>query len=544
MTALAPPQPTTVPEGRAGRPSRPGAPAFLVVPATVVAAGMVLPLGYLVVRAGGAGSRALAVAADPQTLQVLGNTALLAAVVGIGGAALGVPLAWLTTRTDLPGRRVWAVLCAVPLVIPTYVGGFAFVAALGPRGMLQSVLAPLGVDRLPELYGLPGAALALTLFTYPYVLLTVRSALLGMDPALEEASRGLGRTPLQTFVRVTLPQLRPAIGAGALLVMLYALSDFGAVSLLRFNSFTRVIYVQYQAAFDRTPAAVLALVLVALTLVVLAVEARTRGRARYHRTGGGVRRPVQPAPLGRWRWPATVFCAGVVALALVLPLTVIVYWLVRGLAAGEPLRLTWTAALNSVRASGMAAVLAACAALPIAVLGVRHRGRLAAALERATYLGYALPGIVVALALVFFGIRYAGPLYQTLALLVLAYVVRFLPQAVGATRSSVLQVPPSVEEAARSLGRTGPAVLLTVTAPLVRPGVLAGAALVFLTAMKELPATLLLGPAGYPTLATTIWGAASEAFFARAAAPALLLVLLSGVPLAFLLRSRELGGPA
>jgi iron(III) transport system permease protein len=533
----APPAPGRRHQVRAGARGR-RAPAWLLLPALVVAAGMLLPLAYLLVRGAGAGERALEILTEPQTLQVLANTALLAALVTTASAAIALPLAWLTTRTDLPGRRVWAVLAALPLVVPTYVGGFAYVTAFGPRGMLQSLLAPLGVERLPEIYGLPGATLALTLFSYPYLLLTVRAALLGMDPSLEDASRGLGTRPLGTFLRVTLPQLRPAIGAGALLVALYALSDFGAVSLLRFSSFTRVIYVQYQGAFDRTPAAVLALLLVALTITLLVAEARTRGRVRLHRSSAGSARQPQTVALGRWRWPALAFCALVVGLALVVPLGVLGYWLARGVAVGEPLRPVWTAALNSLRVAGIAALVAAVAALPIAVLSVRHRSRATALLERTTYLGYALPGIVVALSLVFFGARYAGPLYQTLTMLVLAYLVLFLPQAVGAIRASVLQVPPSVEEAARGLGRSGPGVLLSVTAPLVRPGVLAGMALVFLTAMKELPATLLLGPTGYPTLATAVWSATSEAFFARAAGAGLLLVALSGVPLAVLLARR------
>ena len=521
---------------RRGRP-----PLALALPACLVAAGMLLPLAYLLVRAAGGGRQAVALLATPATLRVLVNSAVLVALVTLGSLLLAVPLAWLTTRTDLPGRRVWAVLTALPLCVPTYVGGFAFVAALGPRGMLQTVLAPLGVDRLPELYGLPGAVLVLTLFSYPYVLLTVRAGLKGLDPALEEASRGLGSTPFETFRRVTLPQLRPAAAAGSLLVALYTLSDFGAVSLLRYDSFTRAIYVFYRSAFDRTPAAVLALVLVAFTVVLLSVETRARGRVRY--TGSASpRRRQRVVPLGGWRVPALLFCAAVVFLALILPLGVMTFWLLRGVEGGEPVAEVLTAAVNSLRVSGLAALVAAALALPLAVLGARYRGTLAGLVERATALGYALPGIVVAIALVFFGARWGGPLYQTLGLLVFAYVVRFLPQAVGATRTSVLQVPPSVEEASRGLGRGRLGTLWHVTAPLVRPGVLAGAALVFLTAMKELPATLLLGPTGYPTLATRVWSATSEAFFARAAAPALVLVVLTGVPLAFLLTRRDLAG--
>lgn len=537
MTVAAPPRSSRA--GRASRNRRRHVPAWLYVPAAVIAAAMLLPLVYLLIRAVGAGERALAELLSPGTLRILVNSVQLAVLVTATSIVLAVPLAWLVTRTDLPGRRVWAVVCAVPLVIPSYVGGFAYAAAFGPRGLLQSLLAPLGVQRLPEIYGLGGATLALTMFTFPYLLLITRSALVGMDPSLEEASRSLGHPPLGTFGRVTLPHLRPAIGAGSLLVILYTLSDFGAVSLMRFDTFTFSIYREYQGAFDRTRAAVLALVLVVLTLVVLAVEARAHSGARYHRTAGGARRQPPVVSLGRWRWPALGLCAAVVTLALIVPFAVISYWLIRGLRSGEQVGFAIAATRNSLGASGLAAGLAAAAALPVTVLSVRFRSRLTSLIERATYVGYALPGIVIALALVFFAIRYGRPLYQTLTLLVFAYAVRFLPEAIGATRASLLQVSPSVEEAARSLGRSGPQVLVEVTAPLVRPGMLAGAALVFLTAMKELPVTIMLAPLGFPTLATEIWSATEGAFFAKAAMPTLLLLLLSSVPLAFLLRRRE-----
>ena len=530
MTAL----PTRL-SGRLRGAKRP--PLLLWAAAAVVVAAMLLPLAYLVVRSLEGGLEGVAeVVIDGETLVVLARSALLAGAVTAASVAIAVPLAWLTVRTDLPGRRALAVLAALPLVVPSYVGGFVLVSTLGPRGMLQGFLEPFGVERLPEIYGFPGAALALTLFTYPYVFLTVRAALVGMDPAMEEAARSLGSGSLATFFRVTLPQLRPAIVAGALLVALYALSDFGAVSLLQYESFASEIYLQYRSAFDRTPAAILALMLVALTIAVLLVEGRTRGRGRYH--GSAAARPAATVGLGRWRWPALLFCGGVVLLALAAPVGVLVFWLVRGLAEGEPLRPLWTAAWSSVYASGLAAGVTVLAAFPVAILSVRHGGKVSGLVERTTYLGYALPGIVLALSLVFFGANYAPWAYQTLGLLVFAYSVHFLPQAVGAVRSALLQVRPSVEEAARGLGRGPLAVAATVTAPLASSGVIAGAALVFLTTMKELPATLLLGPTGFETLATRIWSATSEAFFARAAAPALLLISLSAVPM-YLLVIRE-----
>jgi iron(III) transport system permease protein len=260
--------------------------------------------------------------------------------------------------------------------------------------------------------------------------------------------------------------------------------------------------------------------------------------------------------LGRWRWAATLFCAAVVGLALVLPAGVLFYWLLRGVLGGQQLFYwllrgvlggqqlapLWVAIKNSTLASGLATGVTLVAALPLVVLSVRRPGRLGHLLERLNYAGFALPGVVVALALVFFGIRYARPLYQTLPILIVAYGILFLPQAAGAVRSSLLQVHPSLEEAARGLGRSPLQVFATIDLPLIRPGIAAGAGLVFLTTMKELPATLILGPFGFKTLATTVWSAVSEALFTQAAAPALLLILISSLPMAFLfLRGQRTG---
>lgn len=537
MTAVAPARATR------RRPARaPGAraPAWLLVPGALVALLALLPIAYLATLAVTADESALALAVRERTIGVLGRTILLAGTVTIASALLAVPIAWLTVRSDLPWRRFWTIATVLPLVIPSYVGGYAFVAAFGPRGALQSFLEPLGVMRLPEIYGFGGAVLTLTLFSFPYVVLSVRGALIRLDPAFDDVAHSLGRGPWRSFISITLPQLRPAIAAGSLLVALYALSDFGAVSLLQFDSFTRAIYLQYRASFDRTLAAVLALMLVGLTALLLLGEARIRGRARYHRSGGGASRPARPVTLGAWRLPALAFLSATVGLAVLVPVATIGYWLIRGLAAGEPLNLVLDAAANSILASGLTALVAVAASLPVAILAVRHRGPLGAFVERTTYAGFALPGIVIGLALVFFAANYLPWIYQTLPLLVVAYLVRFVPQAVGATRASLLQVSPRLEEVARTLGRSPRAVLRDVTLPIIRPGLVAGAALVFLTAMKELPTTILLAPTGFDTLAVRIWSATSEGFFARAAAPALLMVIVATLSLAVLLRQEEI----
>ncbi|MBI2860378.1 MAG: iron ABC transporter permease [Chloroflexi bacterium] len=526
--------------GRGGQSSRP--PVVIWLPAAVVALAISLPIAYLALRASGAGGEVWDLFFRTRTLAILGRTVALVVAVTAVSAAISLPLAWLTTRTDLPWRKTWSVLTALPLVVPSYVLGFAVVAALGPRGVLQQALGSLfGLERLPEIYGFPGALLAITAVAYPYILLTVQASLRGLDPCVEEVSRSLGHGQWDTFRRVVLPQLRPALAAGSLLVALYALRDFGAVSLLRYETFTWAIYLQYQTSFDRMLAAALSLVLVAIAIVILIAEARTRGGGRYHRSAAGVSRTPAISCLGRWRWPALAFCSLVVLFALAMPVGVIGYWMVRGVAAGESLQAAWMPALNSAYVSALAAAATALAAVPVVFMDVRFPGLISRLLERATYIGFALPGIVIALALVFFGANYALFLYQTLGMLVFAYAVLFLPQAVGPMRASLLQVSPRLEEVARSLGRSPARVLAAVTLPLLRPGILAGAALVFLTTMKELPATLLLSPIGFKTLAVSIWSTTSEAFFARAAFPALLLILLSSVPMAFLVNRERKG---
>jgi iron(III) transport system permease protein len=502
---------------------------------------------YLLLRAAGAGEATLNTLLSPRTWSVLGNTLLLAGSVTLASTAVALPLAWLTSVTDLPGKRLWAVLAALPLVLPSYVAAFIYVSILTPKGLLQQLLHPLtGVERLPSPFGFPGAFFVLTLISYPYIFLTVRAALKRMDPALVEAARSLGLSPWRAFWRVTLPYLRPSLIAGGLLVALYVLRDFGAVTMLQYSTFTRIIYNRYQA-YQLDAAAAVALVLVVVTAVILTVEQRSRGNTRYARLSSGAARQQRPVRLGVWRVPALAFTGSVVFLSLVVPTAGLAYWFWRGwnqdwgvrdLSAPQSNLQSFTLllqpAFNSLSASLLGALLAMVLALPVAILVVRRPGRLSRFFEQVTYASFALPGIVVALAFVFFGVRYAPSLYQTLPMMLAAYVILFIPQAVGAQRASLLQVSRGLEEAGRSLGKRPFTVFLAITLPLVRPGILAGGALVFLTCMKELPATLILSPLGFSTLAAQIWTNIGEAFFARAAAPTLLLLLLSSLPLAIL----------
>jgi len=514
-------------------------PLPLTIVAAIIGTAVILPLIYLLIRAAQSGPNFWDILFRARTMTVLWNSIILTILVTVSSSIIGLLLSWLTTRTDMPGRNFWATATCLPLVLPSYVGAFALIGALGPRGMLQTLLSPLGVEQLPSMYGLPGAWLALTLFSYPYVLLTTRAGLRGLDPSLEEAARSLGRSPAQIFREITWPHVKPSIQAGGLLVALYTLSDFGAVSMLQYNSFTRAIFVLYRTSFDRSAAAVLALMLVALTLLILWIESRTRGSAKLYRAGTGAVRPNPRIKLGWWKYPAVMICMLFTTLGLILPTSVILFWLYQGWQAGEPLWRGWSMVWNSIQASLWAAGITVCAALPVAWLAVRYPGKSSRMIERSAYAGHALPSIMIALALVFWAARYAPLLYQSFALLIFAYMCRFLPEALGSIRASLLHLSPRYEEAARNLGHSPLSVLRTITLPLLRPGILTGFALVFMTTMKELPVTLLLSPTGFSTLATRIWSATEDSLFAQAAAPALVLVLLSGIFVGIILKQEE-----
>jgi iron(III) transport system permease protein len=488
-------------------------PTALLLPACLAAAVALLPLVYLVVRAfsGGLGE-VLDVLLRERTFWLVLRSLALVACVTAGCLVIGIGLAFLLVRTMFPARALTRVLATLPLAIPSYVAAFTWLAAF------------------PGFHGFPAAVVVLTLCCYPYVMLPVMASLAGSDPAVEDVARSLGDSRWRAFRRVTLPEIWPAAAAGGLLVALYVLSDFGAVAILRYDAFTRVIYMSYRSSFDPTAAAVLSCLLVALTVLIVWGENRSRGRVGHARLGAGAARRRTLAALGLWLAPAVAAVAALLAAALVFPLASLAYWTARGASRGlEPADLVSAgAATLAVSALGAAATI--LLAVPVGVIAARFRDRTGRTIEQAAYAGHALPGIVVALSLVYFGVRYAYPLYQRTPLLVLSYVVLFLPLAVGAVRASVAQSPPILEDVARSLGRSPLGALREVTVRVAAPGVAAGAVLVFLTCMKELPATLLLRPTGMDTLATQLWGATAVGQYGRAAPYAAVLVILAALP--------------
>jgi len=519
-------------DSEAEKSGTPDLPLGLTLLAAGVSALILSPAVWILVRATEVGfGDAVSLLTSQTTVEVFVNSVALVVAVTVLSVLIAIPLAYLTVRTNLPFKRFWSVVAMLPLVVPSYLGAFAFVSAFGPNGELQSVLEPLGVEELPSIYGFGGVVLVLTLYTYPYIYITTRASLKTFDTRLIEAAKTLNSSRWHTFKEVIAPNLVPAVGAGSLLVALYALSDFGTPAIMQFDAFTRVIYSEY-TGFGRDFAALLSLQLLTITVLVLSLESRVESGTTYGATGRG----SDTVELGRWKIPAVGVCASVALLALVVPIAVFFTLLLRDTSGyADVLGFRWVYLFNSVSVSVVAALVSTLAALPVAYLSVRHRSRVSSFIERATYIGYATPGVVVGLGLVYLGVSYVRPLYQTLPLLIFAYVVRFLPQAVGSTRASLLHTDVELVEAARSLGKSPFESFTKITLPLITPGILAGASLVFLTTMKELPATLILAPPEFTTLVTHIWSVQEQGYYGFAALPALMLILVSAASMVIVL---------
>ncbi len=503
-------------------------PPFLHVIAAAIAAFALLPVAATIVQASQTGwADASDTLLRPLVGELLVNTLSMAAATTAVCAVAGTLTAWLVERTNLPGRRVWRVLAVVPLAIPPFISSFGWLSLS------------------PDLQDFAGALLVVSSAYMPLVFLPVAAALRGMDPALEEAARSLGRGPWATFFGVVLPQLRPSLLGGMLLVALNLLGEFGAFTLLRFRTFTTELYAEYRTGFDGPEASLLAVVLLVLCLLCLALEFRVRAHGRYARVSRGAARPAALHALGWLVVPALAWVAGLAVTTLGVPLGMIVYWLTQhGAAAITPSAVSATRLLaatgSSLSLAAMGAAVTVALSLPLAFLAARDGGRLVMLLERACFMTQGVPAIVVALALITLTLGGAAPLYQSTASLIGAYAILFLPLALVCARAALVQVPRRLEEVGRSLGLGPVAVATRVLLPLAGAGIGAGLALVFVAVVTELTATLLLAPLGTRTLATEVWANTSALAFAAAAPYAALMAAISLVS-TFLL-GRGFGG--
>lgn len=492
-------------------------PTWLLLLALVVTTAVLLPLVFLLWQAAHAGWGAVWTLVFRQlTWTLLLNTIQLAVIVTTCAAVVAVGAAWLIERTNVPLRRVWRAIVVLPLAIPDFVAGYTWSSLT------------------PAVHGLFGASLVMTLGLYPLVYLPVAAALRRADSTLYEVARSLGCGRLTALRRAILPQIRAALLGGCLMVVLGLLAEYGAFEILRFQTFTTEIFTQFNLGIDTASASALSLVLVVLSLLAVGGElAATRSFGRAGRPSGGVRR----YRLGWGVVPAVSGLCVLAGLGVGVPLSTLAYWLTQpsDLVGVQPIPLLGAAGYTLMY-SALAAVVATLAAFPVAFLAVRHPGRVSRVLERFGYLVQGMPGLVIALALGFFAVRLLYPLYQSPTLLVIAYSVMFFPMALVSLRGSLVQLPRGLSDTARSLGCSPLRAMMRVTVPLAAPGIAASFALVFLSAVTELTATLLLVPTGVQTLATAFWAYQSEVSYATASRYAALIVVLAVIPGVFMSR--------
>ena len=522
------------------------APPLLRAAGLVIAFAFAFPGVYLVYRNFAEGADPAGLLISDRTLGPLWRSLRLAVSVSGAALVLGTCLAWLTTRTDLPLCRLWRVLLPLPLVFPTFVGAAAFIHTLNPGGLANDLLSAIGVDGTPELRGFRGAWLVLTLMTYPYVYLPTAARLRQLPGTLEESARVLGDTAIKVFGRICLPQMASAMGAGTLLVFLYTLSDFGAVQLMRYDTLTRAIYTNQLA----NPPVALALSLILLVLAALVVVAERRfSRNLPEGTRGPSTRPMIYG-LGRWRGTALGFVVLSAAAGVGAPLVALLDWAaggaLRSVTGGRPLTIDSATVLeataNTLGVSVVAAFVAVAAVLPIALLAGRYRSRSGTMAHAVVISTFALPGLLIALSIRFWTLRsdLAFDIFNdTMALLIFAYLVRFGSLAMGVTLVAVRSVPDRMHDSARLLGAGRIRRFFAVDVPIMAPGLLAGAGLVLLSVMKELPISLFVSPLGFSTLTTRIFGSFEEAFIAEAGIMAVVLVALSFVLTWFLVIRRD-----
>ncbi|KAA1428391.1 ABC transporter permease [Nocardioides antri] len=490
---------------------------MLLVVGVGVAALTLVPLGYVLWTTAELGAdEARDFLWRPRIGELLWNTVRLLVAGVAASAVLGVVGAWVVERTDVPGRGWWHGLLCAPLAVPAFVNGYGWVST---THAVQSF---------------PGAVMVVTLSYYPLVYLPTVAALRRLDPAVEEVATSLGRGGWSVFARVTLPAVSPAVLGGALLVGLHLLAEYGALQLLNYPTLTTAILQQYATVFNGPEATLLALVLVSFCLLLLGLELLLRGHRRRSRVGSGSSGDPVRIRLGRMRLPVLAGLTGLALWALGVPLAALVRWLLRGTSAAVDLGELSGAVVTTLGLAVSGGVTATALAVPVVWLAVRNRGLVTTAVERSVYTASAMPGIVIALALVTVSIRLVPSLYQTVVVLLVGYTILFLPRAVVSVRSTFELVPPGLEEVARNLGCTGPGVARRVTLPLVLPGLTAATALVSLAVATELTATLLLAPLGTDTLATRFWSDASSIAYGAAAPYGLALIVLS-IPSTWLL---------
>ena len=496
-------------------------PFWLTALIILISLPLILPFLYVVVRAVDVGwVRSIGLLWRPRMWELLSNTLLLMVCVTTFSIILGTVCAFLLERYRFWGKPFFQVAITLPLCIPAFVSCFTWISL---TFSVEGFWGTIGI---------------MTLSSFPLAYLPVAATLKRLDRSLEEVSLSLGKNRRYTFWHAIFPQLKPAIGSSVLLIALHMLVEFGAVSILNYQTFTTAIFQEYEMAFNNNTAALLSAVLMVICALIVFGEIFFRGQQTLYNSGKGVTRPypVKNLTAGK-QFLAVIFFLTIFVLSIGVPLTMLIHWMIVGTSIESAVDFSafFEAFSNSLMVSGLGAGLTVLCALPLVWSAVRYRNRLTVWIDRLPYLLHAVPGLVIALSLVYFTINYAYSFYQTFLMVVVAYFMLYLPMAQTTLRSSLEQISDNVEKVGQSLGRSHFYIFRTLTIPAMLPGIAAAFALVFLNLMKELTATLLLTPNDIKTLSIAVWEYTSDAQYAAVTPYAVMLVLFSGIPV-FLLK--------
>ena len=473
---------------------------------------------------------------DVSTL--LFNTLFLFFAVILSSLFLGLLISILTVRYEFPGSKILFSLTILPLVIPSYIGALTYVSAFSPKGLFVDLFSKYGISEIIGIEGFVGSWIVLTLFTYPYVQLICSSALRNLDSTVEDAARSLGVKKIKMYTKVVIPRLKKPIIYSSLLVGLYVISDFGAVSLMKYGTMTKAIYSYYVININGDPVIFYSTILILLALVISFAQ-RGSEVSRSAKVSGTPREITKIKLSQKNKVLVLTFFGIVIFFSLLLPVSVLSYWLIRGLANGNSVSGVFSGVVGSLTAASVTSLFAMVIATPIVVMISQYRSKFGDIFEKVTLTLYGLPHIAVGISMLFITIKIFPAIYQTFTTLIISYLIVFLPQAVGGGQASMEQVKLSYIEASSGLGLSKLDTFFKITFPLIYRGLVAGAALVFLSTMKELPQTLLLRPTGFSTMAVDIWSYASEALFTQAAFSAFILLAISAFP-TYILSTRNL----
>ncbi len=466
------------------------------------------------------------------------NTMLLFIFVVISSLILGLLISIILVRFNIPGSKILFTLSVLPLVIPSYIGALTYVSAFSPKGLFVQLFSSFGINEIAGIDGFFGSWLVLTLFTYPYVVLICSSALRNLDSTVEDAARSLGKNRFNVYTQVVIPRLKKPIIFSGLLVGLYVISDFGAVSLMRYSTLTKAIYSYYEFNINGDPVIFYSSILIVLALLISFIQ-RGSEEARSAKVSGTPKISEKTNLSPRSKVLIYTFLSLVIFSGLILPISVLSYWLIRGLSAGNSVRAVFGGVIGSLSVSLLAALFSVIVSTPIIIMVSQYRSKFGNVLERIMLALYGLPHISVGVAILFITIKIFPSIYQSFTALIISYLIVFLPQAIGAGQASMEQVKSNYLDASAGLGMSKLKSFYRITLPLIYRGLFAGGALVFLSTMKELPQTLLLRPTGLNTMAIDIWSYASEGLFTQAAFSSFILLAISAIP-TYILSTRNL----